>query len=140
VSDIPQKSPPLPSNARPSSKTKYVVIGAVIAAAIVTLALSTGFLASIAAPKGQPCLVAGDLDQIPVPTTAENLNRFINYANADDPSGTENLVLNGQMFRVPSGTRVRIASFGLAQTKVEILEGTYVGKFSYVPSEWISYR
>jgi hypothetical protein len=140
MDDISQKPPPIPSKARQSSKTRYIVIGAVIAGTVVTLALSAGFLASMAGPKGQACLVAGDLDQIPVPTTAENLNRFINFANANDASGTEGLVLNGQMFRVPSGTRVRIASGGLAQTKVEILEGAYAGQFGYVPSEWINYR
>jgi hypothetical protein len=102
--------------------------------------LALAFVASVAAPKGQACLAAADLDHIPVPTTAENLHRFIDFANADNPSGTESLVLNGQMFRVPSGTRVRVASFGLAETKVEILEGAHVGEFGYVPSEWISYR
>jgi hypothetical protein len=104
------------------------------------LVLLIGFVASVVPTKGQACLVAGDLDQIPVPTTVENLNRFINYANADNPSGTESLVTNGQMFRVPSGTRVRIASGGLSQTKVEILEGAYAGQFGYVPSEWIGYK
>ncbi len=89
--------PPLPSNSKSRSKAKYIVIGAVIGAAIIALALA--FLASVAAPKGQACLATGDLDQIPVPTTSENLHCFINFANADNPSGTESSVLNGQMFR-----------------------------------------
>jgi len=130
--------PPLPPNSKPPSKTKYIVIGAVIGGAIIMLALA--FLGSIATPKGQACLATGDLDQIPVPTTSENLHRFINFANTDNPRGTESLVLNGQMFRVPSGTRVRVASFGLAETKVDILEGAYAGQFGYVSSEWIRYK
>jgi hypothetical protein len=140
MSAVSQNPPPLPSKSRSVSatKTKYIIISAVIGGVIMIIAL--GFLGSVAAPKGQPCLAAGDLDEIPVPTTAENLHRFIDFANADNPLGTESLVVNGQMFRVPSGTHVRVASFGLAETKVEILDGAYSGRFGYVPSEWIRYK
>ena len=54
---------------------------------------------------------------------------------AKDQIGQRNLLLTGRVLLIESGTRARILDTGFGKRKVRILDGSYLGRTVWVPTE-----
>ena len=101
------------------------------------------FLAACESRPTEQVLESADplLTRLPVAVDKDALNEFVQYANARNNTAKELMVANGRVFRVPVPVRVQVLSGGgFASTKISIMEGDFVGRTGFVPSEWVKSR
>lgn len=63
--------------------------------------------------------------------------RFLTLAVADDTLGIADMVMQGQAFLVPNGTKVKVIDSGFARREVRILEGEHFGRSGWVAYEFL---
>ena len=80
---------------------------------------------------------------VPMSTTREILDRYVDALISNDVTGVANLYLTGEIFPVSDGTRIlRLSAEGsmwsnLYKRKVRILSGEHTGKIAWVGSDWV---
>ena len=62
---------------------------------------------------------------------------YLNAALIEDNYGINELVMQGRLFYVPNGTRVKVIDSTFTTRKVRILEGEWEGASGWVPVEWV---
>ena len=55
-----------------------------------------------------------------------------------DKIGLESLENNGQIFRLPANTRVRIVGLGLKSAKIRVLNGVWTGQEGWIAYEFLA--
>jgi hypothetical protein len=86
-----------------------------------------GTKAVAAAPSRETTLYAAVLNEIAVARTEEAFDRFLKTAAKNDRYGYAELAMTGDVFLVPSGTKVLILDYRFAKHHVRILEGPSAG-------------
>lgn len=106
-------------------------------------------------PRGAPSPVAPSTPQASRPMTGEegrlrsgsadvlvavdedSFSKLIDSGVARDNEGLVLLIASGKVFRVPSGTKVRVLSPGFLKSEVRVLEGDHYARSGFVPVEWV---
>ena len=61
-------------------------------------------------------------------------DEFMRSAAANDSLGARRMALEGRIYFVPIGTRVRVIDLGMFRSRVRIMEGERVGAAGWVPA------
>lgn len=80
---------------------------------------------------------SGDFDDIYLAIDKDAFDKWVNAVNANDKMGVSDLLYSGELFSVPSGTKVLILDISWGAHKVRILEGDKYGKTGWLPSEYL---
>ena len=74
---------------------------------------------------------------VAVATSESAATEFGKLAVANDTTGISQMVLAGQLFMAPQGTRVRVIERGFGRKRVRVLDGELAGRDGWVPSDWV---
>ena len=77
---------------------------------------------------------------VTVAATKDYMSEYIRYITNNDTNAIQNMLLNGYIARVDSGTKVFIKDMGFSITKVEILEGELKDLEVYTINECIDVK
>ena len=66
------------------------------------------------------------------------LSRFTELAVAKDYLGMAGMEGAGQVFPVPSGTKVKVIDRGVITSEVRVMEGQHIGDSGFVPAEFVT--
>ena len=83
-------------------------------------------------------LPGGATGDIVVLTSKAALDEYTKAAVNKDTYGMAQMVLNGEGFFVPQGTKVLVIDGSFTANQVRILEGTHTGEAGWVPFEFVS--
>ncbi len=72
----------------------------------------------------------------PVAVSREAFDRLVTLAVADDTTGISHMMLAGQVWTAPNGTRCKVIDPGFTVYEVRILEGDYAGRACFVASDF----
>ncbi|QDT76354.1 DUF4339 domain-containing protein [Lacipirellula limnantheis] len=98
------------------------------------------------AQKEQTTVSKGDDARLAVPgqsevyvcVTESAFSRFVELAVAKDYLGMAEMELAGQVFTVPSGTKVKVIGRGFLKREVRVMEGQHIGGSGFVPQEFVT--
>lgn len=76
---------------------------------------------------------------IPVAINEDAFNEFNQAIVAKDSYGIGLMIMSGQVFKVPSKTKVLVIDRSLFRSRIRILEGPYQGSSGWVPYEWVTH-
>ena len=82
-------------------------------------------------------LRAPDGRGVPVAANSEAFDRLVTLAVADDTTGISHMMLAGQVWTAPNGTRCKVIDSGFAVYEVRILEGDHAGRACFVATEFV---
>lgn len=89
---------------------------------------TTGSIAVLRAPDGQG---------VPVAASREAFDRLVTLAVADDNTGISHMMVAGQVWTAPCGTRCKVIDSGFTVYEVRILEGDHAGRACFVAREFV---
>jgi hypothetical protein len=76
--------------------------------------------------------------EVPVASSEEALGEMTNSAVAKDKEGLAKMMLNGQLFSVPNGTKARLIGRNwTGGIRVRILDGSHYGDDGWIPGEFL---
>jgi len=76
-------------------------------------------------------------ETVSVVVDEKSFDEYVHAAVIKDYFGMLELVNQGRVFSVKSGTRIQVLDRGFGKTKVRILEGEWIGASGWVPYEWV---
>jgi hypothetical protein len=85
---------------------------------------------------GAEAILDNGVDTVLVAINEKALDELVKAANAKDQIGLNLMLLEGQVFLVPCGIRIRILDRGFATSKIRILEGDHYAKAGWIPYEF----
>lgn len=82
-------------------------------------------------------LAVKDGGSVPVAATKAALDQLSKLSHAKDKQGIAALMLTGNVWSVPSGTRCHVIDHGLLTYEVRLLDGARAGTACFVASDFV---
>lgn len=114
------------------------IFGGLILLGIVSASSSSGNSSSSSSNypvNGEQGYLRASQNTLPVFTSEDALNQFLQDEDNHDTYGQEQMVDDGEIFFVPNGTQILVIGGGLTTREVRILSGEYTGQSGYVAVE-----
>lgn len=135
---------------KPVSRQNLVLMGIAFVALILVLLWSNGVFsrgttgantASTSAPAlaigSEAHVTAADADEVLVAATEESYDALNRALAAHDNEALTGLLMQGALFAVPKGTRVRVLAGSFTHVQVRILEGEHAGASGWIALEFV---